>query len=253
MKTVDRPSPNFNDRPGGRAPDMLVLHYTGMETATAALDRLCDPAAQVSAHYTVDEDGTVYRHVAEDKRAWHAGVACWRGERDVNGASVGIEIVNPGHEFGYRPFPKAQMAAVLDLCGGVLARHPIPARNVVGHSDVAPARKTDPGELFDWAWLAANGVGLWPESQPGNQPPSSGLLIGPGQSGGAVVDLQIALDAFGYEIEGTGLFDAATETVVSAFQRHFRPGQVDGTADGQTLELLHAVLDLADAASGGMN
>lgn len=247
MKIVDRPSPNFNDRPGGRAPDMLVLHYTGMETAGAALDRLCDPAAQVSAHYTVDEDGTVYRHVPENKRAWHAGVACWRGERDVNGASVGIEIVNPGHEFGYRPFPEAQMSAVLDLSRSVLAQHPIPGRNVIGHSDVAPARKTDPGELFDWAWLAAHGVGLWPEAPAA--PPD--LRIGPGQSGGAVIDLQIALGAVGYEVEGTGMFDTATESVVRAFQRHFRPGLVDGIADGETLGLLHALLTLADPASRG--
>lgn len=247
MKIVDRPSPNFNDRPGGRAPDMLVLHYTGMESAAAALDRLCDPAAQVSAHYTVDEDGTVYRHVAEDRRAWHAGVSSWRGERDVNGASIGIEIVNPGHEFGYRAFPAPQMAAVLDLARDVLRRHPIPARNVVGHSDVAPERKEDPGERFDWAWLARHGVGLWPTLPA--EPPD--LAIAPGESGGAVVDLQIALAAIGYGIEGTGLFDTATRAAVVAFQRRFRPTLLDGIADGETLALIQATLALYEGTPEG--
>ena len=156
------PSPNQDDR-GGAAIDMLVLHYTGMITAEAALSRLCDPAAKVSAHYTIDEDGTIYAHVPEARRAWHAGVSFWAGKRNVNARSIGIELVNPGHEFGYRAFPRSQIAALIDLCRDILARHPIPAARVLGHSDVAPARKEDPGELFPWAQLAEAGIGLWPQ------------------------------------------------------------------------------------------
>ena len=148
------PSPNHDDR-GGAAIDMLVLHYTGMKTAEAALERLCDPAAKVSAHYTIDEDGTVYAHVPEARRAWHAGVSFWAGATDINSRSIGIELVNPGHEFGYRDFPDAQIAALITLCHGILLRHPIPSARVLGHSDVAPARKEDPGELFPWERLAA--------------------------------------------------------------------------------------------------
>ena len=152
---------------------MLVLHYTGMPSAAAALARLCDPGAKVSAHYLVDEDGTVQALVAEQNRAWHAGVSFWRGATGLNDRSIGIEIVNPGHEFGYRPFPPAQMQAVRELCRGILARWPIPARNVVAHSDIAPNRKQDPGELFDWRGLAAAGIGLWTD-----------LLRPPGELGG---------------------------------------------------------------------
>ncbi len=150
------PSPNYNERIGYDAPEMIVIHYTGMKTAQAALDRLCDPAAEVSAHYVIDEDGTVYQLVGEDKRAWHAGVSNWNGETDINSASIGIELVNPGHEFGYRAFPAAQMQTLAELCKGIMGRHEI--KIVLGHSDVAPIRKQDPGELFDWAWLAHNGV-----------------------------------------------------------------------------------------------
>ena len=210
---IDRPSPNFDDRPAGLGVDMLVLHYTGMRTAAEALDRLCDPAAQVSAHYAIDEEGTLTRLVPEDKRAWHAGVAFWGGRTDINARSVGIELVNPGHEFGYRPFPEAQMAALESLCQDILARHPIPARNVVGHSDVAPRRKTDPGELFDWKRLADRGIGLWPA---------------PRATGEGATAL---LAACGYETE-----DLAAS--LAAFQRHFRPSRIDGLADAETLGLL---------------
>jgi len=151
---IDRPSPNTDARRDGTPIDMLVLHYTGMLTGAAALSRLSDPAAKVSAHYLIDEDGTVYRLVAEEKRAWHAGVANWRGVSDINGRSVGIELVNPGHEFIYRDFPQPQMTALIGLARDILTRHSIPARNVVGHSDIAPDRKLDPGERFDWRSLA---------------------------------------------------------------------------------------------------
>lgn len=212
-------SPNWDARPPGTPIDTLILHYTGMPSAQAALDRLCDPAARVSSHYVVDEDGAVCRLVAEQHRAWHAGVSCWRGHNWLNDRSVGIEIVNPGHEWGYRPFPALQMAAVCDLCVGITGRHPIPARNVVGHSDVAPDRKEDPGELFDWLGLAANGVGLWPS-----------LSFDAGQ----VDDVPGALRTIGYG-------DGDLATTLRAFQRHWVPDSVSGIADAATRARLHTI------------
>jgi N-acetylmuramoyl-L-alanine amidase len=196
---------------------MLVLHYTGMKSAAAAIARLCDPEAKVSAHYVVEEDGTIWRLVEENRRAWHAGVSCWRGQRDVNSRSIGIEIVNPGHEWGYRDFPPAQMQAVARLSRAILARHPIPPRNVVGHADVAPLRKQDPGERFDWRWLAAQGVGLWPSA-----------------AGDAVSAAQAPalLARYGYDP------DTDLAAVVTAFQRHFVPRQVGGRLDEPTLAML---------------
>lgn len=223
MEMIDRPSPNHNARPDGRAPDMLILHYTGMETAEAALDRLCDPAAKVSAHYTVDEDGTVYAHVPEDRRAWHAGAGYWQGETDINGASIGIEIVNPGHEFGYRPFPEEQMAALIPLVADIVGRHDIPRANIVGHSDVAPARKQDPGELFDWQRLAKLKLAL---------PIPDGRLVDPYWTDGAFV---LALERFGYDIE-----DGRAATI--AFQRRFRPANIDGVIDGECRAILFSLL-----------
>ena len=166
LRFVDRPSPNFDQRVGVKQPDILLLHYTGMQSCEAAVTRLTDPEARVSSHYTIDEDGTVYVHVAEDKRAWHAGISSWRGQSDINSRSIGIEIVNPGHEFGYRAFPEAQIEAVIALSQKVVAQHEIPARNVIAHSDVAPGRKTDPGELFPWRRLAEAGVGVWIDAGP---------------------------------------------------------------------------------------
>lgn len=217
-------SPNFNDRPRNAPVDMLVLHYTGMQTCDEARTRLCDAEAAVSAHYLIDEDGQVERLVDEDKRAWHAGVAWWRGALDVNGRSIGIELVNPGHEFGYRPFPDPQMEALIGLSQSILARHVIPPRNVVGHSDVAPKRKTDPGELFDWRRLARAGVGLWVGEAPA-------LTIDAAQ-------VRAMLSAFGYEI-------ADLPATITAFQRHFRPARVDGVADPETAGILKALLDAA--------
>ncbi len=175
MKIIPCPSPNFNDREGHTI-DMLVLHYTGMRSADDARDKLCNAMSdkKVSAHYLVDEDGTIYAMVDESMRAWHAGVSYWRGHTNINQRSIGIEIVNPGHEFGYRPFPKPQMEAVAELCKDILSRRAIPARNVVGHSDVAPERKQDPGELFDWKFLAEHGVGLWPLDPPSLTLPHKG-------------------------------------------------------------------------------
>ncbi len=162
---VSPPSPNHNARPDGAVIDMLILHYTGLPTLQESLDRLCDPSADVSAHYLIAEEGEVHALVPEDRRAWHAGVAYWRGDKDINSRSIGIELQNPGHEFGYRAYPVAQMTSLVELSLEILGRHPIPARHVLGHSDVSPDRKQDPGELFDWAGLAAAGIGLWPQSE----------------------------------------------------------------------------------------
>ncbi len=221
MTIADRPSPNFDPRPAGGGIDLLILHYTGMRTALEALERLCDPAAKVSAHYLIDEDGTVARLVAEQHRAWHAGVSSWRGRRDINAASIGIELVNPGHEFGYRPFPEAQMAALEVLARGILARHPVPARHVLGHSDVAPLRKQDPGERFDWPRLARAGIGLWPDFA------ATGVAA-------TLADTQAALAAIGYACPQSGALDAETAAAVTAFQRHYRPERCDGALDAET-------------------
>lgn len=223
----DIPSPNREARPDGVAIDTLLIHYTGMKSAAEALARMCDPKAAVSAHYVVDEDGSIARLVPEDLRAWHAGVSSWRGETNINDRSIGIELVNPGHEFGYRPFPEPQMAAFIALARDIIGRHPIAASRVLGHSDVAPGRKQDPGELFDWARLARAGVGLWPDPAPvagGAAPPAS--------------EVQSLLAAFGYSVPRSGVIDARTTAAVAAFQRHFRPERVDGVIDAETVARL---------------
>lgn len=231
----DRPSPNHDARPEGQAVDILLLHYTGMRSAAEALDRLGDPAAKVSAHYLIEEDGTPWRLVPEARRAWHAGVGSWAGATDINARSIGIELVNPGHEFGYRPFPEAQMAALEILAQGILARHPIPPRRVLGHSDVAPLRKEDPGELFDWARLARAGIGLWPEGPQTKDGPAPDLAR-----------LQADLSRYGYGVPQSGALDEATRAVVTAFQRHFRPVRVDGVPDAGTAARLATLLTLID-------
>lgn len=218
---IQNHSPNSDSR--RHAPvDMLVLHYTGMQSGEDALARLTDPEAKVSAHYLVEEDGRVIALVPESQRAWHAGQSFWRGETDINARSIGVEIVNPGHEFGYRPFPEAQMQAVIRLCLGVLSRHSIPPRNVVGHSDIAPTRKEDPGELFPWEKLKGYGIGLWPfdGSERADLPPAQVLEM---------------LAAYGYDL-------AAPAAAVAAFQRHFRPDRVDGIADYETTGRLARLL-----------
>src|SRR5205807_4631526 len=230
----ERSSPNHDSRgeaPNMRPVDMLVLHYTGMQSAAAALDRLCDPEARVSAHYVVEEDGTVWRLVPEERRAFHAGVSCWEGEQSLNRLSIGVEIVNPGHEWGYRPFPEVQMAAVERLCREVLSRHPIPPYRIVGHSDIAPDRKSDPGELFDWPRLAAAGIGLWPE-------PGADLAGGRGRGIGVVERAAALADlaAIGYCVG-----PANEATVVAAFQRRFRPERWDGRLDAEIAQRLHEV------------
>ena len=218
---IDCPSPNHDER--ALPVTMLVLHYTGMQDAAAAIARLTDPAAKVSAHYIVAEDGQVLALVDENRRAWHAGRSLWRGIGDVNSASVGIEIVNPGHEWGYRPFPEEQMAALLPLVSAIVGRHGIEPANVVGHSDVAPARKIDPGELFDWERLARHRLAL--------ARPRRGLTDPHWTPGGFL----LALDRFGYDV-------ADGPAAVRAFQRRFRAEAIDGIADGECRAILLALL-----------
>ena len=235
---LERPSPSHQHRSEPARIDMLVLHYTGMKTAEEAIDRLCDPAARVSTHYVVDEDGTIWQLVPEPRRAFHAGRSCWAGESDLNDVSIGIEIVNPGHEWGYRPFPEEQMIAVERLCGALCSRFPIPGHRVVGHSDIAPDRKADPGELFDWARLARAGVGIWPEPA-AELVYRRGRAIGVVEQAGALADLA----AIGYCVTA-----GAETAVVAAFQRRFRPERWDGRLDAETalrLAEVHATYDRA--------
>ncbi|NBN76993.1 N-acetylmuramoyl-L-alanine amidase [Microvirga tunisiensis] len=217
---------------------MIVLHYTGMQDGESALQRLCDPRAEVSAHYLVEEDGAVLQCVPEARRAWHAGTSFWKGETDINSRSIGIEIVNPGHAWGYRPFPPAQVEAVIALVADIAARHAIAPWRILAHSDVAPERKDDPGELFPWDLLAARG--LVHHVPP--VPVSGGRFFQEGESGQPIEALQSMLAIYGYNIRVSGVFDAQTAAVVRAFQRHFRPERVDGIADASTIATLHQLL-----------
>lgn len=236
------PSPNHNDRPAGTPIDTLVLHYTGMQSGKAARERLCDAAAQVSSHYLVEEDGDVWQLVPDARRAWHAGSSFWRGRADINSCSIGIEIVNPGHEWGYRPFPPAQMEAVIALCRTLLARHPICPRNVVAHSDVAPGRKQDPGELFDFSLLARHGIGIFPEHV---SDLGTGDIIA---DSSGLAPVRAALAAIGYDVPATGATDPALSLALAAFQRHWRPEAITGEADAGTRARLAVLCPLFAAA-----
>ena len=237
------PSPNHGERRGPL--DMLLLHYTGMRDGDVALARLCEAESQVSAHYVVFEDGRIVQCVPEARRAWHAGESRWAGERDINSRSIGIEIVNPGHEFGYRDFPARQTTAVVALCRDIAARRLISRERVLGHSDVAPARKIDPGEKFPWDKLYKGGVGLWVAPSP----LAKGPVYRTGDHGRAVADIQSGLARYGYAVEPTGHYDETTAQIVAAFQRHFRPLRVDGAADVSTRETLrHLLTKLAEQA-----
>jgi N-acetylmuramoyl-L-alanine amidase len=229
-------SPNVSER--ACAPDILLLHYTGMLTRESALKWLCNPESKVSSHYFVDEDGTVTQLVQEAVRGHHAGVSSWEGTTDINSRSIGIEIVNPGHEHGYRDFPDDQIEAVIHLCSDIVARHNIRPTRVLAHSDVAPTRKQDPGEKFPWEPLNEAGVGHWIAPVTIGE----GALLQPGDKGPAVAAMQAALKEYGYGIPTNGEFDELTTAVVTAFQRHFRPAQVDGIADHSTLRTLERLL-----------
>lgn len=235
------PAVNFGPRRGGAMPDMLILHYTGMMSAQAACDWLCCAESQVSCHYLIDEEGVVTQMVREADRAWHAGVSHWRGDTDINSRSIGIEIQNPGHELGYHPFPQRQMDAVAALSRDIVSRYRMPPQHVLAHSDVAPLRKIDPGEQFDWAMLHARGVGHWVPPVPLSDDGGSAVLA-EGSDGQPVQALQGLLAAYGYGLDITGVFDSTTAAVVRAFQRHFRPARVDGIADRSTVATLHQLL-----------
>ncbi|MDX5360905.1 MAG: N-acetylmuramoyl-L-alanine amidase [Alphaproteobacteria bacterium] len=231
------PSPNYGDRKG-REVGWLVLHYTGMRSSEESLARLCDPAAEVSAHYFIDEDGAVTQLVPEDRRAWHAGAGCWRGERDMNSVSIGIELQNPGHEFGYRPFPDAQIEALCALLADVLDRNVLTPDRVIGHSDLAPERKCDPGELFPWEKLARRGLALPSPRPPRHAPPMGAAGV------------RACLSLIGYEVGRGPGWDRRTRAALAAFQRRWRPERVTGTADAGTTARLVAVAARAAALDG---
>ncbi|MBI3438388.1 MAG: N-acetylmuramoyl-L-alanine amidase [Proteobacteria bacterium] len=248
LRLLDRPSPNFDVR--SRAIDLVVLHYTGMQDAETALARLTDPAptagkypgpwqdanvaldaplARVSAHYVVGEDGTIFRVVPEQSRAWHAGASSWRGEGDVNSRAIGIEIVNGGHDFGLPDYPAQQIDAVVALVEDILARNHMKPSQVVAHSDIAPERKQDPGEKFPWKRLADAGVAVWPEN------------ISSERAEHSVVTVQTQLASIGYAVKQTGVLDSQTKAALMAFQRRFRPALIDGVADAETQALIAAL------------
>ena len=243
LATQFQASPNIEPRREGRAADMLILHYTGMDSADAALDWLTREESKVSCHYLIDTDGIVTQLVPEAMRASHAGQSLWAGETDLNSCSIGIEIHNPGHDFDYPDFPDVQMQAVEALCVDILKRNAIPPDRVLAHSDVAPVRKRDPGEKFDWRRLARAGVGLAVEPMP----PGDDLALSLGDEGEQVAALQLTLQDFGYGVEPTGTYGRGLEQVVIAFQRHFRQARVDGRADASTIDALEQLLALRNS------
>ena len=237
MEIIASPSPNFDDRK--HKVDMLVLHYTGMETGQAALDHMCNPDAKVSAHYMLWEDGRVDQLVAEDRRAWHAGVSSWQGDEDLNSRSIGIEIVNGGHDFPLPdgclpPYPRPQIQALIELCVMIITDHDIPQTRIVGHSDIAPLRKQDPGKHFPWERLARAGIGIWPDIEGTKNTDIKGEGLASGATGATVRRMQQMLAEIGYGIDVNGTYDPLTEAVVRAFQRRWLPDRVSGTADIQT-------------------
>jgi N-acetylmuramoyl-L-alanine amidase len=239
-----RPSPNHGERKGRAVVDMLLLHYTGVPDDKVAISHLCNPGSKVSAHYVVLPDGAVIQLVAEARRAWHAGLGSWGDDTDINSCSIGIELANPGHEHGYPAFPKRQIAATIALCRSIFARHRIPPHRVLAHSDVAPARKQDPGEKFPWHLLAASGIGLWVKPA---RIAREGPIYTLGETNPAIEETQRLLAQYGYHVPASGYFDAVTRATVTAFQRHFRPQRVDGSIDPSTVATLKALLAARDA------
>jgi len=228
-------SPNWNERPEGAAIDTVVLHYTGMKNGSDALERLCDPVAAVSAHYLIEEDGRVYRLVPEEKRAWHAGVSSWQGRDNLNHSSIGIELVNPGHEFGYQPFPEGQIKALLVLLEEIRSRRPaISQTRYLGHSDIAPGRKIDPGPLFPWQRLAGHGFGVFSDKKAGDQT----VLLKKGDTGEAAINLNKQLGIVGYYGCECDIIGCGSENALKAFQAHWRPEAVNGMLDKGTAIVL---------------
>lgn len=232
MKIIQNPSPNFENRPPGVSVNLLLFHYTGMKSASEAIARLCNPNSKVSAHYLIDEGGNIFSLVEENKRAWHAGVASWNDDVDINNISVGVEIANPGHEFGYTRYPEQQMVAVETLSIDVIKRHSIRAARVLAHSDVSPSRKCDPGELFDWERLAAAGIGIWPKMLP----VSVDFEIG------SIRQCQKQLKMIGYSLKVTGVLDECTRDTILAFQRHWLPNRLTGKFDVETVWRMESLL-----------
>ena len=236
-KLVDalHPSPNAGERRKGCRPRLILLHYTGMPSAAKAIRWLAHPKSKVSCHYVIDDTGEITQMVPEGKRAWHAGVSHWAGETDINSASIGIEIQNPGHEHGYPDFPAEQMQAVAALCRDIAQRRVIPPEGILAHSDVAPGRKIDPGEKLDWAWLAQNGAGHWVEP---SEADLGGRSYAVNEEGADIAEAQELLRRYGYNIEVNGRLDQWTIIVLRAFQLHFRPARADGKLDRATLDTL---------------
>jgi N-acetylmuramoyl-L-alanine amidase len=232
------PSPNHGERLGFRRPEYVILHYTGMPSSEAAIALLRDPKAEVSSHYVIEEGGRIVQLAPESRRAWHAGRSSWRGITDMNSASIGVEICNAGHDGGLPAYPDAQIQSVVALCHDIALRYSLPPERFLAHSDIAPSRKRDPGENFPWRELALAGVGRWEEADP----PSAAPTHLRGQEGPHVRGLQTMLALYGYDLNASGVHDRETEVVVAAFQRHFRPGQVDGMADASTIGVLRKLL-----------
>jgi N-acetylmuramoyl-L-alanine amidase len=239
------PTANYGDRRNGRDPDMIVLHYTGMADGRMAVHRLTTTGTEVSSHYIVHEDGRIIQSVQEVKRAWHAGASAWAGENDINSCSIGVEIINGGHDYGLPAYPLRQVAAVIALCKGIIIRRNIPPHRVLGHSDISPGRKQDPGEKFPWALLAASGVGQYVTPAKIEAGPTMAV----GAAGDNVRALQEALASYGYGVVVSGIYDFATVEVVTAFQRHFRPELIDGVADVSTVTTLKNLLTARSTGS----
>ncbi len=237
LEIIKTPSPNWDERPEGRQIDTVVLHYTGMQTGEEALARMCNPEAKVSAHYMIEEDGRLFCLVPEEKRAWHAGFSHWQGRDNINHNSIGIELVNTGHEFGYVPFPDAQISVLLELLKAIHERHEIPSLGYIGHSDIAPDRKTDPGELFPWGRLSEHGFGVWSNIDGSN----TEILYEKGDSGPEIVSINKQLGMVGYDCSNSLIYDANLERVLLAFQRHWRPQWVTGCYDRGTALILEDI------------
>lgn len=235
MHIIDYPSPNYDDR--HNILDMIILHYTDMLSGPESLERMCDPKAKVSAHYMIEEDGRIFSLVPENKRAWHAGISYWKGRANVNANSIGIELQNPGHSHGYRPFPKVQMEAVLNLIKNIRTRWEIPNYYILAHSDIAPDRKIDPGHLFDWGLLASHKIGIWPTKA--SIEACNSLLH--------IEEAQQCLEAIGYRCPPTGHLDAYTTQAIEAFQRHFCPQELRKGLSPYTMQVMQAVAELVPA------